>query len=153
MDPISNCIFHPNMIHFCWSPIRKHCWTTFEKVCQYWIFWLWTPKLKGLYSLSFVDLLWFCGQMPAQHGRLDILTQNVIRSCHSKKNLPCTRHIVIKRVNSEKNLREKLGHTVILSDRTLKKMDPLQFYLPVFLGIHRNPKQNDFFNLCEGFLR
>ena len=115
MDPISNCIFHPNMIHFCWSPIRKHCWTTFEKVCQYWIFWLWTPKLKELYSLSFVDLLWFCGQMPAQHGRLDILTQNVIRSCHSKKNLPCTRHIVIKRVNSEKYLREKLGGSEYIS--------------------------------------
>ena len=68
--------------------------------------WLWTPKLKGLYSLSFVDLLWFCGQIPAQHGRLDILTQNVIRSCHSKKNLPCTRQLVIKRVNSEKSLVE-----------------------------------------------
>ena len=25
-------------------------------------------------------------------------------------------------------------------------MDPLQFCLPVFLGIHRNPKQKDFFN-------
>ena len=25
-------------------------------------------------------------------------------------------------------------------------MDPLQFCLQVFLGIHRNPKQKDFFN-------
>ena len=29
----------------------------------------------------------------------------------------------------------------------LKKMGPLQFCLPVFLGIHRNPKQKEFFNL------
>ena len=35
----------------------------------------------------------------------------------------------------------------------LKKMDPLQFCLPVFLGIHRNPKQKDFFNSRKGFLR
>ena len=35
----------------------------------------------------------------------------------------------------------------------LKKMGPLQFCLPVFLGIHRNPKQKESFNLCEGFLR
>ena len=34
-----------------------------------------------------------------------------------------------------------------------KKMGPLQFCLPVFLGIHRNPKQKEFFNLHEGFLR
>jgi hypothetical protein len=35
----------------------------------------------------------------------------------------------------------------------IKQMGPLQFCLPVFLGIHRNPKQKDFFNLREGFLR
>ena len=35
----------------------------------------------------------------------------------------------------------------------LKKMGPLQFCLPVFLGIHRNPKQKDFFNLFEEFFR
>jgi hypothetical protein len=35
----------------------------------------------------------------------------------------------------------------------LKKMGPLQFCLPVFLGIHINPKQNKNFNSCEGFLR
>ena len=32
-------------------------------------------------------------------------------------------------------------------------MGPLQFCLTVILGIHRNPKQKEFFNLCEGFLR
>ena len=35
----------------------------------------------------------------------------------------------------------------------LKKMGPLQFCLPVFLGIHRNPKQKEFLNSCEGFLK
>ena len=35
----------------------------------------------------------------------------------------------------------------------LKKMDPLQFCLPIFLGIHRNPRQKDFFNSCKGFLK
>ena len=35
----------------------------------------------------------------------------------------------------------------------LKEMGPLQFCLPVFLRIHRNPKQKEFFNSCEGFLR
>ena len=35
----------------------------------------------------------------------------------------------------------------------LKKMDPLQFCLPVFLRIHQNPKQKEFLNSCEGFLR
>ena len=35
----------------------------------------------------------------------------------------------------------------------LKKMGPLQFCLPVFLGIHRNPKQKEIFNSCEGFLK
>ena len=32
-------------------------------------------------------------------------------------------------------------------------MEPIQFCLPVFLGIHRNPKQKEFLNSCEGFLR
>jgi len=31
----------------------------------------------------------------------------------------------------------------------VKKMGPLQFCLPVFLGIHRDPKQKEFFNSCE----
>ena len=35
----------------------------------------------------------------------------------------------------------------------LWNMGPLQFCLIVFLGIHRNPKQNVFFNSLEGFLR
>ena len=35
----------------------------------------------------------------------------------------------------------------------LKKMGPLQFCLPVFLGIHRNPIQKEFFHSCEGFFR
>jgi hypothetical protein len=35
----------------------------------------------------------------------------------------------------------------------LKKMGPLQFFLPVFLEIHRNPKQKEIFNSCEGFLK
>ena len=35
----------------------------------------------------------------------------------------------------------------------LKKVGPLQVCLPVFLGIHRNPKQKDFFNSRQGFLR
>ena len=34
----------------------------------------------------------------------------------------------------------------------LKKMGPLQFCPSIFLGIHRNPKQKDFFNYCEVFL-
>ena len=34
-----------------------------------------------------------------------------------------------------------------------KKMGPLHFCLIVFLVIHRNSKQKDFFNLSEGFLR
>ena len=34
----------------------------------------------------------------------------------------------------------------------LRKMGSLQFCLPVFLGIHRNPKRIFFFNSCEGFL-
>ena len=29
-------------------------------------------------------------------------------------------------------------------------MGPLQFCLPIFLGIHRNPKQKDFFNSSKG---
>ena len=32
----------------------------------------------------------------------------------------------------------------------LKKMGSLQFCLPVFLGIHRNPKQKEFFNSRKG---
>ena len=44
------------------------------------------------------------------------------------------------------------GHTAILSDWTLEKW-ALGFCLPVFLGIHRNPKQKDLFISCEGFLR
>ena len=35
----------------------------------------------------------------------------------------------------------------------LKTMGPLQLCLPVFLGIHRNPKQKEFFNSHKGFLR
>ena len=35
----------------------------------------------------------------------------------------------------------------------LNKMGPLQFCFPVCLEIHRNPKQKEFFNSCEGFLR
>ena len=34
----------------------------------------------------------------------------------------------------------------------LKKMGLLQFCLPVFLGINKNPKQKEFFNLREGLL-
>ena len=34
----------------------------------------------------------------------------------------------------------------------LLKMGPLQFCLSIFLGIHRNPKQKEFFDSCEGFL-
>ena len=45
-----------------------------------------------------------------------------------------------------------IPHTVILSDRTLKKW-ALQFCLPVFLGIHRNPKQKYFLKSWEGLLR
>ena len=33
----------------------------------------------------------------------------------------------------------------------LKKMGPLQFCLPVFLGIHRNPKQKEFSNSLRDF--
>ena len=32
----------------------------------------------------------------------------------------------------------------------LKKMGPLQICLPVFLGIHKNPKQKDFFYFARG---
>ena len=32
----------------------------------------------------------------------------------------------------------------------LRKMGPLQFCLPVFLGIHRNPKQSENFDSCAG---
>ena len=54
--------------------------------------------------------------------------------------------------NNFNNIEPDLGvegiHTVILSDRTLKKWAlssfAFQFYLPVFLGIHRNPKQKYF---------
>ena len=35
----------------------------------------------------------------------------------------------------------------------LKEMGPLQFCLPVFLGIHRNPKQKECFNSRKGFFR
>ena len=34
-----------------------------------------------------------------------------------------------------------------------KKIGPLQFCLPVFLGTHRKPKQKLFFNSREGFFR
>ena len=32
-------------------------------------------------------------------------------------------------------------------------MEPLQFCLPVFLGIHSNPKQKEIVNSCEVFLK
>ena len=35
----------------------------------------------------------------------------------------------------------------------LRKMGHFQFYSPVFLGINRHPKQKEFLNFCEGFLR
>ena len=35
----------------------------------------------------------------------------------------------------------------------LKKMGPLQFCLPVFLGIHRNHTQKELFDSWEGFLK
>ena len=31
-------------------------------------------------------------------------------------------------------------------------MGPPQFWFSIFPGIHRNPKQKEFFNSCEGFL-
>ena len=61
----------------------------------------------------------------------------------------------------------KLGHTLFIfvyvssaldsthcySTRSnVKQMGPLRFCLPVCIGIHRNLKQKDYFNLCEGFL-
>ena len=46
----------------------------------------------------------------------------------------------------------KSTHTVILSDRTFKEVGPLQFCIPVFLGIHKNPK-HFFFDSCKRFLR
>ena len=33
-----------------------------------------------------------------------------------------------------------------------RKMVPLWFCLPIFLGIHRNTKQKEMFNSCEEFL-
>ena len=44
---------------------------------------------------------------------------------------------------------EARQYTLLLN---LKKMGPLQFCLSIFFGIHRNPKQKEFFNSCEGFL-
>ena len=35
----------------------------------------------------------------------------------------------------------------------LRKMGPQQFCLQVFLGKYRHPKQKEFLNSCEGFLR
>ena len=47
----------------------------------------------GIYKC--LDLLWFVGQMPEQYVGVDILTQNVIKSCHSKKS---PEHHVINKV-------------------------------------------------------
>ena len=47
---------------------------------------------------------------------------------------------------------EDLTHCYSLRSN-LKKMIPLQFCLPIFLGIHRNPKQKEFFNSRKGFWR
>ena len=47
----------------------------------------------------------------------------------------------------------KLNYTHCYFTRlNLKKMGLLQFCLPIFLGFHRNPKQKEIFNSCEGFL-
>jgi hypothetical protein len=59
-------------------------------------------------------------------------------------------------LENAKNLQKlsKTTNTLLFYQIELfKKMDPLQFCLPVCLGIHRNPKQKEFFNSCEGFLR
>ena len=47
---------------------------------------------------------------------------------------------------------DNLWNTLIFYQIEPKKMDPLQFCLPVFLAIHRNPRQKEFFNLRERFL-
>ena len=39
-----------------------------------------------------------------------------------------------------------------LTRLNLEKMGRLQFCLSIFIGMHRNPKQKEFFNSCEGFL-
>ena len=34
----------------------------------------------------------------------------------------------------------------------IKNMGPLEFCLSIFLWIHKNPKQNECFDSCDGFL-
>ena len=46
------------------------------------------------------------------------------------------------------NQNEYLTHCS-LSDWTLKKLSLFSFFVPVLLGIHRNPRQKEFFNSCE----
>ena len=48
-------------------------------------------------------------------------------------------------------LQNKLAHFSTLIKTHIEGMDPLQSCLPVFLGIHRNPKRKEIFNSCEDF--
>jgi hypothetical protein len=47
----------------------------------------------------------------------------------------------------------QIDFTLLFYQVEPKKLGPLQFCLPVFLGIHKNPKQKEIFDSCEGFLK
>jgi len=46
-----------------------------------------------------------------------------------------------------------LGPHCYFTRLNIRKMGPFQFRLQVFLGNNRHPKQKEFLNSCEGFLR
>ena len=145
-------IFHPWCSNFSillikrWSEaesfiiFENHVYTSKKILCLHKICWNFAPFSGGFFLMlhrqkfaqNFMHFYTIFGKiffplwtLPAIFGRIFVLRLS-LKEIHT--------HCYFSRLN-------------------LKKMGPLQFCLPVFLGIHRNPKQKEIFNSCEGFLK